>query len=289
MRDHLKNWADQAVESLPGRCVRRFLGIEGTYRGIVLAGQAFTSLIPLVIIIATVAGPGHGRSLGDRLVERFRLSGESADAMRTLFAQPPAATGPMGLIGLVVLLSALFTLTGVLQRTYEAAWELPRRGLPGRLSGLTGTAVLFVQLLVLTLLVSALRGVPAASAIALLLRLVVAVPCWLVLQYLLLSRRVRPRTLLPGAVVAGAGQVVVSQSSALWMPHLVATNAARYGLIGVTFALLSWLIVIGIAVVGGAVVSAELGFAAHPSRTVPSTPRVSDIRAPVGEPGTPPG
>ena len=40
--------------------------------------------------------------------------------------------------------------------------------------------------------------------------------------------------------------------------------AARYGVIGVTFALLAWLIVIGFTVVAAAVVSAEIGGARRP-------------------------
>jgi membrane protein len=272
MRDRLEGWTRWAFGTLPGRCVRRFLRIEGTYRSLVIGGQAFTTLIPLFIIVATVAGFAGDRSLGERLVVRFRLSGDSADAMRTLFARPPSSGGPMALIGLVVLVSALFSLTGVLQRTYEAAWGLHKRGLPGTIQGIGGTSVLLLQLTVLALLASAISGNTAASVVSVLLRLVVAVPAWLVLQYLLLSRRVRPRVLLPGAVVAGAGQLAVSMSSGLWMPNLVSTNAARYGMIGVTIALVSWLIVLGTAVVVGAVVSAELGHAAQPDAVTDEQP-----------------
>jgi membrane protein len=48
------------------------------------------------------------------------------------------------------------------------------------------------------------------------------------------------------------------------MPRLVSSNAERYGVIGVTFALLAWLIVIGFTVVAAAVVSAEIGGARRP-------------------------
>jgi membrane protein len=162
-------------------------------------------------------------------------------------------------VSFVVLLVALFTLTGVLQRTYEAAWDLPKRGLPGTLHGLTGTSLLFAQLIILTLFASTLRGLPVGSVLLGFVRFTVGVPLWLALQYLLLSRRIPARVLLPGAVVASAGQLVLSVYSALWMPGLVATNSERYGLIGVTFALVSWLIVIGLGIVAGAVVSAEIG------------------------------
>src|SRR5439155_11926348 len=169
----------------------------GTNRGLVIGGQAFTTMIPLLIIVASASGASDS-PFGDDLVSRFRLSGDSADAMRTLFNRPPAAGGAMSLVGLVVLLSALFTLTGALQRTYEAAWELPRRGLPGRLNGLTGTSLLFAQLIVLTLLTSAVRGAFAGPVLAGAVRFLLGIPVWLVLQYLLLSRRVPPRALLPG-------------------------------------------------------------------------------------------
>jgi len=77
-------------------------------------------------------------------------------------------------------------------------------------------------------------------------------------------------------VVAGIGQTLVSVYSGIWMPHLVGRNAERYGAIGVTFALLSWLIVIGFAVALLAATSAELGGAPKPGRPAPAgeiTPR----------------
>jgi uncharacterized BrkB/YihY/UPF0761 family membrane protein len=42
------------------------------------------------------------------------------------------------------------------------------------------------------------------------------------------------------------------------MPRVIATNAARYGAIGVTFALMTWLYLIGLVIVAGAVAGAEL-------------------------------
>jgi len=72
---------------------------------------------------------------------------------------------------------------------------------------------------------------------------------------------------VPGAVVAGVGQVVIGLFSVLWMPRLVGQNAERYGIIGVTFALLTWLIVLAACVVAAAVISAEFGRAGEPGPT----------------------
>jgi len=119
-------------------------------------------------------------------------------------------------------------------------------------------SLLVIQLILLTLLGSLLRSIAGAPVVTPAVRLLVLIPLWWLLQYLLLSRRIPARKLLPGAVVAAAGQVLVTVSSAYWMPQVVSSNAERYGVIGVTFALISWLIIIALAIVLAAVVGAEL-------------------------------
>jgi membrane protein len=250
------------LASLPVRCLRRWGLIDGRSRSFAIAGQAFTTLIPLLILVAGAAGDS---GVGDNVISRFRLDGQSADAVQALFDRPPRTAGTMSIVGLIVLLASLLSLTRSLQRAYESAWALPSRGLFGTVNGLTGVSLLVAQLIVLTLLTSAIRPLPAGTVLSEVVRLVLAAPVWLLLQYLLLSRRIPVRALLPGAAIAAIGQAVLSVYSAVWMPHIVAHNAERYGLIGVTFALVSWLIVIGIAIVGGAVLAAELAGRPEPA------------------------
>ena len=248
--------------SLLVRCLRRFAAIGGRDRLLVLAGQAFTTVVPLAIVVAAVAGRDSA-AVGDRMVRRFHVTGDAASAVRTLFERPPDSTGAITVVGVVVLLASLLSLTRSLQRTYEAAWELPPRGMRGTLYGVGGMGVLVTQLLVLSLLASALRPVPAGSVLTVLLRVVLASLLWLILQDLLLARRVPRRQLVPGAVVAGVGQVLISIYSAVWMPRLIGSNAEQYGVIGVTFAMLTWLIVLAACLVAVAVISAEVGQPAH--------------------------
>ena len=59
--------------------------------------------------------------------------------------------------------------------------------------------------------------------------------------------------------MAGLGQAAVSVYGAIEVPRLIERNAANYGVVGVTFALLTWLIVVCAGVVVVAVVSAEAG------------------------------
>jgi membrane protein len=264
--------------SLPVRCLRRFDAIKGRDRALVVGGQAFTTIIPLMIVLAAAASEKGPTAIADRLAARFRVTGSSEQALRTLFERPPGATGTITIVGVVLLLFSLLSLTRSLQRTYEAAWRLPAVGVRGTVHGVTGIGLLLASLLVLSLLVGLLRQVPAGSVMAFVLRVVVNTAVWIALQSLLLSRRIPIRRLLRSSVVIAAGSAILSLYSALWMPRVIASNAEDYGIIGITFALLTWLIVVSLCMVVAAVISAELGGA----------PRITHLSATAdGEPGEP--
>jgi membrane protein len=249
--------AGRVARSFIVACLLRYLSISGRDRILVLAGQAFTALIPLFIIFAAL-GP-HDGAAGKGIINRFHLTGSAAESVHTLFARPPDAGGAITVTGALVLLFSTLSYARSLQRTYEAAWHLPSAGWRGTMQGLGGVALMLAQIVALAILSALLRRLPTGGTLAFLFPAPVAALLWLQLQRLLLSGRVSRRRLLPGALTAGAAQVVISIYSATWMPHLISENASRYGVIGVTFALLTWLIVVSAAIVVAAVVSAEAG------------------------------
>lgn len=240
-----------------GGSLLRFRSIHGRDRALALAGQCFTAVIPLLIVLSAF-GAGD-EALVRRLDRRFRLSGTAEEAMEVLFSRPPGATGAITVTGIVVLLFSTLSFTRALQKAWEAAWELPPAGVRGSLHALSGFGLLMAQVVVLALLTNAVRGWPGGNLLAVAVHILVATVLWHQLQYLLLSRRVPRAALVPGAVVAGIAQVAASLYSALYIPRLMAVNAARYGVIGVTFAMLTWFIVIAFGMVLVAAFSAELG------------------------------
>lgn len=254
----LSLWA-RAGKLLPFRALHRFMAINGNNRTIILASQAFTAVVPLLLVIASIATHADGNNrLAANLVRRFRLNGQPAQALETLFSRPPDTAGGFGVVSIVLLLFSVLSLARTLQSTFEAAWGLRASGLRGALYGISGAALFVLELAALTLLASLLRGAPGGTATTWFARLVESVLSWLLLQYVLLSRRIPWRRLIPGAVLAGAGQVIISAYTAIFMPNLIASNSARYGVIGVALALITWLVVIAGAIVIGAVAGAEL-------------------------------
>src|SRR4029453_11659532 len=209
-----------AEQTLPGRCVQRYLAINGTLLGLVISGHAFTAFIPLLIVVASVLPGRADAGVGDGLIERFHLTDDSAEAVRTLFARPPDSGGALALSGILLLIFSSLSLARSLQRAYEAAWQLPP-GLRGTINGTAALSVLLTQLVLLSLLASVLRGVPAGSVITFVIRAGLSVGLWLLLQHLLLGARVRWRLLLPGAIAAAVGPQGLSLFSPLCVPKLV--------------------------------------------------------------------
>jgi hypothetical protein len=78
--EHAADLVSRTESSLPVRCLRRFAAINGRDRALVLGGQAFTTLIPLLIVVAAVASRQGPTALADRMATRFHVTGASAQA-----------------------------------------------------------------------------------------------------------------------------------------------------------------------------------------------------------------
>jgi membrane protein len=74
--------------------------------------------------------------------------------------------------------------------------------------------------------------------------------------YVLLGRRIAWRRLGPTAVGTGAAVLALGLGSAFVMPDLISHNTERYGLVGLTFSLVSWLFSAAFLVIAAAVFGA---------------------------------
>ena len=88
--DDLAALTIRAQGSFLGRCVLRFVRIGGLDRCVVLSSQAFTALIPLLILAGALAPAGDEDAVAQSLIRKFGLSGDSADAVTQLFTAPAA-------------------------------------------------------------------------------------------------------------------------------------------------------------------------------------------------------
>jgi membrane protein len=254
--------------------VVRFVELQGFDRAVALAGQAFTALVPLLIVYSALVSEATGRDFADQLIHVFDLSGSAAAAFRRAFAPAGDVENQVSAIGFVLLVGSALAFTRALQRLYQLAWDQPSLGLKAAQWGLTWLTLDVAFLTLRPVLLSGTDGV-----IRLGLSLALTAVAWLVTPFLLLARRIGWRRLLPTALLTSAGMTALAIGSAVWMPRTVASSAAQFGVIGVAFALLSWLVGAGLVLVlaasGGVVIDGRLEGARTRRRARNGRPRTA--------------
>jgi membrane protein len=253
----LTDLARRFADSFLGRCVRRFIDITGIDRSMVLASQAFTAMIPLLILLAAWSPAGQQSVIGDGIIRKFHLEGDAAAAVTQLFAVPEAATSSLSGFSALLLVISGTSFTRRFQRMYRAAYEQEKAGMR---SGIYSTLGLFVMLAEVFVLYGAralVARLPLSWLFALPIAVVTGVLLWTSIPYLLLNREVHWRRLVFGGVVAAVATAIYSAASTVYMPQTVERYTQQFGLFGVTIALIGWLLAIAFILVGAAVVGAE--------------------------------
>ncbi len=125
-------------------CFATLMRIEGRDRVLMLAGQAFIALVPMLVVIASLTHVSSAPSVGAGIVEKLELTDSAAAAVLALFAYPPGATGGVTLLSVGLLVFSINGFARSVQRTFEGAWCLPRMGVRGTLSRGAGLVALLV-------------------------------------------------------------------------------------------------------------------------------------------------
>jgi membrane protein len=242
--------------SFAGKILDELVRIEVIDRALALASKLFVAVIPLSINLKAIA-PGSG-NFGEDLVERFGLSGAGARATRTLFATSGEVRGAVSVIGIVIVLYSMLSFTRALQRVYLRIWRLH----PQLPDALIRQLTWIVGFCAYTLVLSPLRDFEHSHDIASLYgpsAIALGALFWLWTPHVLLGKRVPLEQLLPSSLLTTAGVTLFSVGTAVFLPGIMTNNAQRYGLIGVAFALVTWLFAYAAVVVVSAVIGGVWG------------------------------
>jgi membrane protein len=228
--------------------LERLVELEMVDRAVALGSQAFVALIPLLVVWAALVPGGDRNGVADSLVDRFDLTGGSADAVRRVFAQPAEVRDSVSILGAVLLVFSALSFCRALQRLYERAWRLPPLGFRGTPTQLAWLAFVVVYLsLVSGLNTAAVDWLGSGGRLA--VALGTSFVLWLWTPYLLLGRRVARRSLYVTGAITAVCMTALSVASVIYMPQSITTSAERFGPIGIAVSLVSWLIGAGFVVV----------------------------------------
>jgi membrane protein len=117
--------------SMVGRVWERMLEVEFVDRSVALAGKAFVSFFPLVIVVAAFMPPGVRSSMLTTLTHLLGIRGDALASVHQAFASSEDVRRATGILGLVLTFFFASAFTTALQRLYLRSW----RRLPGRRVG----------------------------------------------------------------------------------------------------------------------------------------------------------
>jgi membrane protein len=242
----------RAERSLLWRVWERMLEVEFVDRSVALAGKAFVSFFPLVIVVAAFVPARIRASVLTSVTARLGFRGEALTIARDAFASSDDVRRATGLLGLVLTVFFATSFTTALQRAYLRAWRRPRyagAGAYGR-----GLAWLLVVLLYLAVL-GGLRGVLGGGVglgLFAIVSLAVTSGLWWFTAWFLLLGDVRARVLLPTGLITSVAMTGFAVSATVWMPGVVTDNEAQFGFFGVALSLVTWFSGAAIGVLVGA-------------------------------------
>lgn len=234
-------------------CVERFFAVQGLDRAMALAAQAFTTLLPLLVVYGALVPTPGGAGFADRVVDRLDLKGAAAASVHQAFASQSDTAGSVTAIGIVLLVISGLSFTRGLQRFFEGVYGLDKRGMRGTASGLEWLVFLALLLAVRPVLFGFLHGLAAV-----IMELSLSAALWLATPFLLLGRRLEWRRLVPGALLTMTGMAGLGIAGAIYLPRTITSLSKQFGFIGISFALVSWLFAAGSVLVASASIAAVI-------------------------------
>ncbi len=249
--DHHRHRTLDAIWNFGFDCVTGFFQVEPIDRALSLAAKSFTTLVPLLIVIGSVTG---GENHGERIVKRYGLTGPTAHAVRELLTIPDGATRGLTTFGFLLLLFSTVSLGSTLLRFYERVWELPATTVLNRVRTLIWLLWFCVIGAVFSLLgrLGALVGVDLVTSI---ISTAGALVVMCLTPVVMIGRRVTRLDLVVTGIVTGVAVLALSAASLVYLPRTLDHDIGSYGLIGLTFTLVSWLFVIWIVLVAATVLA----------------------------------
>lgn len=243
--------AGRRVEAMARRRVprldavlRHLLNVRIAESATVIAAKTFATFFPVLFVFAAFAPDPLKDQLKKSLRSTLGLHGESLQQFSTPLTAPSDGTlQAFGLAGLVIIICSATSCSRSVQSLVDRCWDMPKASA----KDLAWRWVAWLGGLLAYLIASGLLrdGLGGGLLLGQLLSIPVGVAFWWWTQRLLLAGRIGWLPLLPGAILCGVSMDIWLLASRVYVPAELNRSTARYGSLGLVFALLSWLLTVG--------------------------------------------
>lgn len=222
--------------------------IGGGFLASAVTLTVFLSLFPLLLVGIAVMGfvASGDEQFGARMIRELGLRGDAADYLLDGLEAAEQRRASSSIAGFLGFVWASVGVVGAIQHVCDRAWQLGGRGFRDKL---VATAWLFASLLVLALAVAAAGLVPGLPAWLAPLEVVAGVAAgtaFFLWTFRVLTARALPLAAhLPGALLGGAGLHLLTRLGGFFVGRQAESSSALYGSIGIVFAILAYLLLLG--------------------------------------------
>lgn len=238
----------------------RYDALNGRATAAAITLYGFLALFAVAVLAVAVVGfvSSGNDHVDEDIVNWLGVTGTAAKVVTDAVKAASTSARVASVVGIMGLVWVGSSFAVAIAHAYNDAWHVRARVNYERLKGLgwlAGAALLLAAGSVVTAGLAALPAVLAPLVLA--VSLVVNTTLWVWTSWLLPNRRVPWRALVPAAIVGAVCLEMLKVVGGYVVPLLVSRSSAVYGTIGVTFALLAWLLVLGRLVVFVAVIEVD--------------------------------
>ena len=237
--------------------------------GVTLYG--FLALFALLVLGVAILGflSADNSHLARDITAELGLTGQAARVITGSVNAAQKSRSLATVVGVVGILWLGTSFALVVANAFDAAWRVPGRGLRDRAWGLVWLSGATVLIAAAGLATAGWDLLPTAFApLVVAISLTMNAALWMWTSWILPNRTVAWRLLVLPALLAGVAFELLKTAGAYIVPHYVARSSELYGTIGVVFAILLWLLILGRVVVYVAVIEAWRAERSAPVRII---------------------
>jgi membrane protein len=235
------------------RVARDLRDIELFDRGMTLAAHIFTSILPILI----VAGALRSRldpQAGAIIAEHLGLSESTADLLRRSLPAAAQELTATGVVGVLFLIIASTSFARALERCFRRIWHAPKAGYRSAWRWLVAIVAIVIGIALIVSTRTIVHGDGAMPVVEFIAEVVIWGALWWIASWIVIDRAVRLRALLPGSVLAGLGFAVAAVIGRIFLPPILASSAAQFGVLGLAFSYIGWLFILMCVLVAAATI-----------------------------------
>ena len=212
-------------------------------RGMTLAAHVFTSILPILIVAGALRSSLDPQT-GPIFAEHLGLDEATAEILEKSLPGGAQELRATGVIGVMLLVIAATSFARALERSLPKIWRTRPVSIKFAWRWLAALVAVVIGLALVVATRIIVRGDGPMPVVEFVAEIALWGALWWIASWIVINRRVGLRELLPGAVLAGVGFAVAGLFGRAFLPPLLADSASRFGVLGMAFTYIGWLLVL---------------------------------------------